>query len=285
VTGRAFRAVLVATLAAGLSLVAVGRSSAASAGALNDRSCASAEHPNPVILLHGLGAPPDSNFRSMGPALAAAGYCAFTLNYGSTSPLMVPGGLDAMDRSAARIREFVTEIREATGAAEVDLVGHSEGGLHSLYVPKEYSLSHEVGRVVALAPPTHGTDGSGLLTVARALGLPPLMRPLTALFGCTACDEIAISQSFIERLNDGPIAQPGIEYTIIASRGDYIVTPTSTSFVQEPGVRNIVVQDICPSDPVGHIGLAFDTGVLGMITNALDPDHATPVTCTLGPPY
>ena len=284
-SGRTIRTALVATLVMGLSLVGIGDSSAAPAGGLNDRACRSATHPNPVVLLHGLGAPADSNFRVIGPQLAAAGYCAFVLNYGHTAPLMVPGGLDSMQASATKIRQFITEIRQATGAAEVDIVGHSEGALHSLYVPKEFGLGNEVGRVVALAPPTHGTDGSGVLTVARALGLPPLVKPLTDLFGCFACDDIAISQSFIEDLNDGPIAQAGIAYTIIASRYDVLVTPTSTSFVDEPGVTNLTVQDVCPNDPVGHLGLAFDSGVITMITNALDPLHAVPVTCSYAVPF
>lgn len=284
-SARTVRSALVAVLVLGLSLAGANSSSAAPTSGLNDRTCRSTTHPNPVVLLHGLGAPADSNFRYLGPHLVAAGYCAFVLNYGHTAPLTVPGGLDSMEASAAKIRAFIAEIREATGAAEVDVVGHSEGALHSLYVPKRFGLSNEIGRVVALAPPTHGTDGSGVLTVARTLGLPPLVKPLTDLFGCFACDDIAISQSFIHRLNEGPIAQPGIDYTIIASTYDVIVTPTSTAFVDEPGVRNLTVQSVCPNDPVGHIGLAFDTGVFTMVTNALSPATAAAVPCTFGPPF
>lgn len=272
-------------MAVALSIVGTATSRAAGAGAYNDRGCVpSAAHPDPVVLLHGLGASPDGDFGYIGPQLAAAGYCAFAFNYGSTPPLSYPGGFAAMDDSATAIRAFISEVRGFTGASKVDIVGHSEGALHSLYVPKRFGLGDEVGRVVALAPPTHGTDGSGFLTLARSLGLPPLVKPLTDLFGCTACDEIAISQDFIHRLNDGPIAVAGISYTILASRADVIVTPTETSFVRETGVSNVVIQDICPTDPVGHIGLAFDSGVLQMITNALDPANASPVTCSFGIP-
>ena len=86
-------------------------------------------------------------------------------------------------------------------------------------------------------------------------------------------------------LTDGPIAEPGVSYTIIASRTDVLVTPTETSFVREPGVRNMYVQDLCPFDPVGHIGMAFDPGVATMISNALDPSSAVPVTCSVGLPF
>ncbi len=49
------------------------------------------------------------------------------------------------------------------------------------------------------------------------------------------------------------------------------MTPTSTAFVREPGVTNDYVQDKCPLDPVGHVGIAADAGVTSMILNGLDP--------------
>lgn len=282
---RTVRAVMVAVIAVGISIPSMQASTGASAGGYNDPACrASVDHPNPVVLLHGLGAPPGSNFSYLGPELAADGYCAFAIDYGSTAPINFPGGFAPMDDSAAQIRAFIADVRMITGAVEVDLVGHSEGGLHSLYVPKKFALGDEIGRVVALAPPTHGTDGSGLLTIARSPGVAGLATTITDLFGCTACEEIAISEDFIEKLNDGPITVSGIDYTIIASRYDFVVTPTETAFVDEPGVTNLVVQDTCPSDPVGHAGLAFDPSVRDMITNALDPDHAGPVGCRYGLP-
>ena len=63
-----------------------------------------------------------------------------------------------------------------------------------------------------------------------------------------------------------------------------MVTPTrTTAFVNEPGVRNYFVQDKCPLDPVGHVGIAIDTGVTSMILNGLDP--AAPIRCSFGPPF
>jgi hypothetical protein len=101
----------------------------------------------------------------------------------------------------------------------------------------------------------------------------------------TACDELITGGSGITTLDAGPIAQPGVTYTIIASTGDELVTPHETSFVRKPGVRNEFVQDSCPFDPVGHIGLAFDLDVAQLVTNALDPAHATTITCSVGPPF
>ena len=239
----------------------------------------------PGALIHGLGSPGgESNFRVIGPALAAAGYCAFGVDYGHTEPLRYPGGLGPLEESAAVIREFIEEVRTATGAAEVDLVGHSEGGLHSLAVPKSFGLGDVVGTVVAMAPPTHGTDFHGLLPLGRELGVGRVASPVLRLFGCWACEDIAIDGTYVAALNDGPIAQRGIDYTIIATQYDALVTPTETSFVREPGVTNIRVQDVCPLDLVGHIGMAYDDAILQMVINALDPAHAAPIDCGVGGP-
>jgi hypothetical protein len=278
--------VLSVVLAAGFALVA-GQSpaTAASSSGFNDWACVpSAAHPNPLVLLHGLGGNGPGNYASLGPALAGAGYCAFAPTYGQASPVIPVGGTVSVTKSAPEIAAFVGRVLTTTGASKVDIVGHSEGGFHSLYGPKVLGYSGKVGRVVALAPPSHGTTFAGLVSVGDLLGLRPLVNLVLATFGCQACPEIIVGGSAVARLTDGPIAQPGVEYTIIASRFDALVTPHETSFVREPGVRNLFVQDICPLDPVGHIGLAFDSGVAMMVANALDPANAKPVTCGFGPP-
>lgn len=89
----------------------------------------------------------------------------------------------------------------------------------------------------------------------------------------------------MSELNTGPVAQPGIDYTIIASTHDELVTPYGTEFVDEPGVDNETVQTFCPLDPVGHIGLAYDPDVAELVRNALDPTDPVPVTCTVGPAF
>src|SRR5205807_2223267 len=141
------------------------------------------------------------------------------------------------------IAAYVDQVRATTGAAKVDLVGHSEGAFQSLYGPKVLGYAAKVGRVVALAPPTHGTTFAGLVTVGEELGVMPAVDQVMSAFGCQACGELVVGGSAVDRLDSGPIAQPGIAYTIIASRNDQLVTPTSTAFVGEPGVTNEYVQD------------------------------------------
>jgi triacylglycerol esterase/lipase EstA (alpha/beta hydrolase family) len=272
--------------AAGLLSASITTSAgAATSSGFDDWTCKpSAAHPDPLVLLHGLGGNGPGNYSYLGPFLAAKGYCAFTLTYGQATPAIPVGGTVSIVQSSAQIEAFVQRVRETTGAAKVDIVGHSEGGFQSIYGPKVRGYADVVGKVVALAPPTHGTTFGGLVSVGDYLGLGPLVDQVLQQFGCQACDELIVGGSAVQQLTAGPIARPGVKYTVIASRFDALVTPHETSFIREPGVTNEYVQDSCPLDPVGHVGLAFDPTVAQLVANALDPAHATRVVCAFGPP-
>jgi triacylglycerol esterase/lipase EstA (alpha/beta hydrolase family) len=251
-----------------------------------DWSCRpSAAHPDPVVMLHGLTGTSEANWTYLAPQLVAHGYCVFTLTYGRVSPDVDMGGMGPIADSAREVADFVGRVQAATGAARVDIVGHSEGGFIGLYLPKVLGLAGVVGRVVALAPPTHGTTVSGLTDFADFFGIRPLLDYVLRVFGCHACADALPGSATVAALTTGPIAQPGVDYTIVATHYDAIVTPTGAAFVPEPGVHNVNVQDVCPYDTVGHIGLALDPSVLGIVLNALDSAHAGPVSCWFGPPF
>lgn len=279
-------------LAASVSAFVVPGASTAATSGYNDFTCKpTAAHPDPVVLLHGLGGTGDGDLGPMAKTLAGQGYCTYTLTYGKPSADSPIGGTVDVDTSAHEIATFIDKVLSSTGAAKVDLVGHSEGAFQSLYIPKVLGYAPKVGNVVALAPPTHGTTFVGLVTVAQGTDLTFLVNNVVPL-GCPACSQLVTGGSAVKTLDNGPIAQSGVKYTIVASRTDVLVLPhqstalntAETAFVAEPGVHNAYVQDTCPADPVGHIGLAFDSDVTQMVSNALDPAHATAVTCSAGAP-
>lgn len=250
-----------------------------------DWSCRpSAAHPNPVVMLHGLTGTSESNWAYLAPELVASGYCVFTVTYGQLTPGATVGGMGPIAESAQQVADFVGRVRAVTGAARVDIVGHSQGGFIGLYLPKVLGMADRIGRVVALGPPTHGTTVSGLTDFADAFGIRPLVDFLLRAGGCDACADALPGSPTVTALTTGPIAQPGVAYTIVATRYDTVVTPPDTSFVREAGVQNLYVQDVCPYDPVGHTGMAIDLSVLNIVRNALDPAHAGPVFCWFGPP-
>jgi triacylglycerol esterase/lipase EstA (alpha/beta hydrolase family) len=263
-----------------------GHAATAPGSGFNDWSCRpSAAHPNPVVLLHGLGGNGPGNFATLGPYLASAGFCVYAPTYGEAIPGIPVGGLTPIPQSATEIGTFIGRVLAATGAAKADLVGHSEGGFQALYGPKFVpGEAASVARVVALAPPTHGTTLAGLVTAGDDLGASPVADAVIAA-GCPACSALTTGSSLVNSLNTGAVTQPGIAYTIIASTRDELVTPYGSEFVNEPGVDNETVQDFCPLDPVGHVGLAFDPDVAQLVRDALDPAQPVPVACTVGPAF
>jgi pimeloyl-ACP methyl ester carboxylesterase len=277
----------VAAFALAMATAVATPASAATTGGNNDPNChPSAAHPEPVVLLHGLGATSSEDINVLQSELAALGYCTFSVTYGAWPGFPYVGGVRPVADSATEIKAFVEQVLAETGAAKVDIVGHSEGGFQSLYVTKTQGISDRIGKVVAIAPPTHGTTFAGLYDLAFLFGAASraLVGTVLTLFGCPACSDLGEGGSAVATLNAGPIAQPGVAYTIITSRYDELVTPTETAFVREPGVINEYVQDTCPFDPVGHIGEAYDGNVWHLVENALDPAHAGPFACTFGSP-
>lgn len=254
----------------------------------NDWSCKSTKHPNPVVLLHGLGASQDLDLNFMEAWLRPQGFCTFAITYGSYTPyLPVLGGLKSIEQSSQEIASFIKEVHQRTGASKIDIVGHSEGGFQALYVPKFTGIAPIIDNIVAIAPPTRGTTGSGLLNLLylfanasrEAVG-----KVLNAV-GCAACDDVIIGGKAVAKLNDGqPIQQPGNTITVLISVFDESVTPTAMTFIHEEGVHNIYVQDYCPLDPVGHIGEATDLNVWNLVLNSLEKKVGRKFICLAGPP-
>jgi pimeloyl-ACP methyl ester carboxylesterase len=250
----------------------------------NDFSCSSPH--NPVVTLHGLGATYYEDINYLGDWLKTEGFCVYRATYGAYPDFPLVGGFLAINESAVEIADFIRNVTASTGASKVDLVGHSEGAFQSLYVPKfEEGIAGLVQRIVAIAPPTHGTNFANLITLAQDLGIDGLVQDVLDVFGCDACNDLTAGGAAIEQLNDGtPIAQPGNDVTVIISRDDELVTPVTTAVVDETGVRNEYVQDYCPLDPVGHIGEAYDLNVWNLVKNALTDVTAKNFGCVLGSP-
>ncbi|TWU75399.1 hypothetical protein ED733_002628 [Metarhizium rileyi] len=248
----------------------------------NDFSCKSTVHPNPIILLHALFVSKDLDLNFFQNWLKAQGYCTFSANYGFIDGIPL-GGVRPVNESSREVADFIHEVVEKTGASKVDLVGHSEGGLQALYVAKFRNVSHVIDKIVTIASPTHGTTAGGAYNIATALGkgFEELVNTLLKGVGCAACADFLTGSPVITELTTGPIVQPGNDVTVLASRFDTVATPPRTGFITEPGVENYFVQDFCPADLVGHVGLAIDKNVWYIVRNALDGDAKKKVQCGL----
>ncbi|KAJ5437997.1 uncharacterized protein N7458_008995 [Penicillium daleae] len=259
--------------------------STASATGINDFSCTSDS--NPVVLLHGLGATYYEDLNFLQYWLQNQGYCTYSLTYGAYDGFPFVGGLKPINESAPEIAAYIKEVVQKTGKSKVDLIGHSEGAFQSLYVPKFEGVSGLIDKIASIAPPTHATTFAGIYELAYLFGNASraAVGDVLDAVGCGACDDLGPDGAAINRLNDGtPIVQEGNKVTIIASKYDELVTPPTTSFVNEDGVANRWIQDTCPLDPVGHIGEAYDLNVWNLVKNVLDDTPDRKFVCLLGSP-
>jgi triacylglycerol esterase/lipase EstA (alpha/beta hydrolase family) len=235
-------------------------------------------HPDPVILVHGTFANQDDNWQAASPLLANHGYCVFTFNYGGPSASSIIQGTGDIAASAGQLASFVTQVLAATGAAKVDLVGHSQGGMMPRSYLKFLGGAAYVDKLVALAPSNHGTTLDGLTALVTALGAAGLVNgALNAL--CTACVEQEAGSSFLASLNAGGETVAGVNYTVIESRYDEVVTPYTSAFLSGSGVTNITLQNQCPLDLSDHLEIAADPVALADMLNALDPAQPVRVPC------
>ncbi len=201
---RRTRLLLLALLAAVAALLAsalTGAASAATTPAANPspgpfppgtNTCRpNALHPYPVVLVHGTFEDAAQNWATLAPYLQARGYCVYALNYGQR-------GTQDIHASSLQLKTFIEKfVLPNTGAAKVDIVGHSQGG----FMPRDY-INHSGGdktvdELVGLSPSNHGTQNP--------------LAPVAA--GCVACMQQAYDSSYVRYVNDptetrSPVATP-----------------------------------------------------------------------------
>jgi triacylglycerol esterase/lipase EstA (alpha/beta hydrolase family) len=245
----------------------------------NDWSCRpSAAHPDPVILVHGTFGDMSDSWQALSPLLANNGYCVFALNYGSYNGSGSLGiyATGPIENSAEQLSRFVNRVLAATGASKVDLVGHSQGGMMPRYYIKHLGGASTVHTLVGLAPSNHGTTLNGIFTLAGYF-------PGSNVFltDCPACREQEAGSPFIISLNAGGETNPAVNYTVIESKNDEVVTPYTSAFLAPASnVTNILLQDQCSLDQGEHLSMPYDHIADADVLTALDPAHPQHPACT-----
>lgn len=255
----------------------------------NDWSCKpTAEHPRPVVLVHGTGSSMQEAFPIMAPALKKEGYCAFALNYGGIptwyDPDKIIWGASDIRTSAQELGRFVDFVLEQTGAKQVDIVGHSQGGVVSRQYLKFDGGSdpadparNKVHSLVALGPTNHGTTFNGqqqLYSLLAQTGLSPDIINRVA-FGIAGRQQL-VGSRLLDDLNATGETEPGVDYTVIATKDDEVITPPERSFLNadSPNVHNVWVQDGCTEGgEVGHSGLMLQQRPIHLVLTALDAGY------------
>ncbi|WP_223184237.1 triacylglycerol lipase [Streptomyces sp. CBMA152] len=242
----------------------------------------SAAHPRPVVLVHGTYENRYNNWARMSPELKAQGYCVYALDYGDTDDAGVAlaptvKGYGDIKKSSKELAAFVDKVLAASGAGQVDLVGHSQGGTLSRWYLKADGganpadpSKNKVKKIVQLGATNHGTTISGIETLADKLHI---LEPGATPLGKAGVQQY-VKSDFIKELNAGGDTVPGIEYTVIATKYDEITTPWQSTFMTAgPGatVQNIALQDGCFVDFSAHLSMSYSPRAIGLVKRALDP--------------
>jgi triacylglycerol esterase/lipase EstA (alpha/beta hydrolase family) len=280
-----FCAVVAAPAAAELPVIYSGAygyahvSPTASPPGANDWTCKpSSAHPRPVVLVHGTFADMSDSWQALSPLLKNNGWCVFALNYGSYAGSGALGiyGTGEIRNSAQELSAFVDKVLAATGAAQVDLVGHSQGGMMPRYYLKFLGGGAKTHALVGLSPSNHGTTVDGIGILARFF---PGGEQFTGAL-CPACEEQIVGSSFLAELNSGGDTVPGVEYTVIQTRYDQVVTPYTSAFLSGSNVKNILLQNQCVLDLGDHLSMPYDHIADADVLTALDPLHPRHPLCT-----
>jgi triacylglycerol esterase/lipase EstA (alpha/beta hydrolase family) len=228
----------------------------------NDWECTpTAERPTPVIIVHGTFGDQKSLLDKLSRTLVDAGFCVYALDYGNR-------GTRAIEDSAAELKTFVGQVLEATGAARVSMVGHSQGGMMPRYYIKFLGGDQVVDDLVGLAPSNHGTSVSG-----------PHDNPVTGseaqVVFCQACIQQEEGSEFLTNLNAGDETPGPVSYTQITTRNDTVVVPHTSGYL-EPGelVTNLTIQDKCPGDQAEHLQIPMSDTAIAVTLDALTRDGA-----------
>lgn len=248
----------------------------------NDWGCTPKAGTQPVVLVHGTYANQYNSFARMAPELTWAGYCVYSFNYGTDgtdAAAQLPGvyGTTGLSGNGDELAAFAATVRERTGFDKVDMVGWSQGGTIITDVLKKHGGAG-VDDVVTFGASHHGTTLSGLSALAGVVGVTDLTR---AGLGQAAVDQLRGSDYLTALTADGDTV-PGVDYTVVASRYDEVVTPYSSTFLTAgPGatVRNITLQDGCGIDFSDHLSMTASPRLIDITKRALDPQGRGYLRC------
>jgi triacylglycerol lipase len=122
---------------------------------------------------------------------------------------------------AQAVAQRVNEIKAATGAAKVDIITHSMGGLSSRYYIKNLGGAANVDEWVSLAGPNHGT---------------------TWAYGCfffSPCNRMIPGSGFLNALNAGDETPGTVRYGTWWSSCDELINPDTSTILSGATNTNV----------------------------------------------
>jgi pimeloyl-ACP methyl ester carboxylesterase len=190
----------------------------------------------PVLIIHGYLATRGS-LHLLERQLARRGHVVMSFRFG-------PINLGDIRDSAGHVARKVESIIAQTGVTQVDVVGHSMGGLVALYYVKRLGGRHRVRRLVLLGTPIQGTWSALLGLVTAPLGLASL--------------QLLPGSPFLRELAETPMPA-GVDVVSIGAQRDWLAPVARTALA---GVRHVAL-------PTSHSGLLVDEHVADTVSDLL----------------
>jgi triacylglycerol lipase len=196
----------------------------AAAGAFALAVPAVAQARDPILFVHGWNSSA-STWNTVVSRFAADGWTSAELNTWSYNTAQ------SNATTAQQLATKVNSVLAATGAAKLDLISHSMGGLSTRYYVKNLGGGSRVDEFVSLAGPNHGTGTANLC------------------FWNTSCFEMRPGSSFLNALNSGDETPSTPRYGTWWSPCDEVINPdtstilsgaanTQTSCLSHSGVKD-----------------------------------------------
>jgi triacylglycerol lipase len=209
--------------------------------------------PGPVILVPGYGGGRAGLLR-LAARIRATGR--------STVVLTLPGDGTGDLAGQARALQSVVAGQLAAGAASVDVIGYSAGGVVARLWMADDGGAAEARRVISLGSPLHGAD---LAAVGQAFvpGACPI-----------ACQQLVPGSSLLGRLDALPLTGP--DWMSIWTTDDKTVDPPDSARLA--GAVNVVAQAVCPDATISHGQLPTDPLITGIVLRAIGPAPLTAPT-------
>jgi triacylglycerol lipase len=188
---------------------------------------ASASAADPILFVHGYSGS-GSNWDTMAGRFRDDGWPADHLDQWSYN------SAQSNATTAQQLSREVDSLLASTGAAKVDVVTHSMGGLSSRYYAKNLGGANKIDAWVSLGGPNHGTDSANLCPD-------------------DSCTEMRVGSTFLNDLNSGDETPGDARYATWWSPCDEIINPDSSVAVS--GATN--TETSC----LGHLALLDDATV------------------------
>jgi len=216
------------------------------------------DEPGPVLLVPGYGGS-TASLTPLARQLDAAGRDVVVVE-------LVGDGRGDLRRQAQVLADAAVAALDETGAASVDVVGYSAGGVIARSWVRDFGGAVVARRVVSLGSPHHGTD---LADLGR--GVTPDSCPV-------ACQQLAPDSEFLARLNAQDETPSGPAFVAVWTVFDEVVTPPDSARLD--GALNLTVQSICSQSRARHGDLPGAPAVAAILSSTLGAGPpAAPRTC------